>query len=169
MKSSGVLPRARTSGLVINELENETLVYDLESNVALCLNRTAALVWKGCDGKTTVAGATALLAKELQTPVDADLLWLTVKRLQHFKLLESSGSRTFIEPVVRRRDLLLKYAPAALALPVIMSISAPTLAQVISCQAFGGPCSTDGECCSSNCDAGSCGGNLRTQREKPGR
>jgi hypothetical protein len=165
MKSTAVLPSARKSGLVINQLEDETLVYDLESDVALCLNQTAALVWKGCDGKTTVTEVIGLLKKELQTPVDADLISLTIKQLHRFKLIESSASRTFIEPFVSRRDLLLKYAPAALALPVILSISAPTLSQVISCQGFGGPCSTDSDCCSSNCDNGACGNNLRPQRE----
>lgn len=163
MKSAAVLPSARKSDLVINQLEDETLVYDLESDVALCLNQTAALVWKGCDGKTTVTEVIGLLKKELQTPVDADLIWLTIKELDRFKLIEKSAGPAFIGNAVTRRDVLLKYAPAALAFPVIMSISAPTRSQVISCQGFGGPCSTDSDCCSSNCDNGACGNNLRPQ------
>jgi coenzyme PQQ synthesis protein D (PqqD) len=165
MKSIAVLPRARKSGLVINELEGETLVYDLESDVALCLNQTAALVWKGCDGKTTVAGATGLLVRELHTPVDEDLIWLAMKQLDRLNLIESGAGGSFGAQSISRRDLLLKYAPAALALPVIVSISAPTLAQVASCQGFGGPCSTDGECCSSNCVSGRCDNNLKPQRK----
>ena len=54
MKSTAALPRARKDGLVIKELSNETLVYDLERDEAHCLNQTAGLVWKQCDGRTTV-------------------------------------------------------------------------------------------------------------------
>ena len=40
------LPRARTSELIVKELPDETLVYDLANDKAHCLNHTAALVWK---------------------------------------------------------------------------------------------------------------------------
>ena len=46
MISTAALPRARKDGLVIKELVNETLVYDLERDEAQCLNQTAPLVWK---------------------------------------------------------------------------------------------------------------------------
>ena len=39
-------PRARTEGLVVTELPDELLVYDLERHRAHCLNPTAALVFK---------------------------------------------------------------------------------------------------------------------------
>ena len=39
-------PRARTEGLVVTELPDELLVYDLERHRAYCLNPTAALVFK---------------------------------------------------------------------------------------------------------------------------
>jgi hypothetical protein len=44
------LPQARTEGLTVRELAEETLVYDKERHKAHCLNRTAACVWKHCDG-----------------------------------------------------------------------------------------------------------------------
>ena len=53
--SEQYLPAARTSGLVVRELAEETLVYDEERHRAHCLNRTAALVWRHCDGKTPVS------------------------------------------------------------------------------------------------------------------
>ena len=112
------LPRARKHDLLVKELRDETLVYDLETNDAHCLNRTAALVWKRCDGKTTVSKMVSLLQQELGSAVDEDLVWLTVTQLRRFRLIENDES-TFI-PRVSRRDLVLKYAPAALALPVIL-------------------------------------------------
>ena len=89
MKSTAALPRARKDGLVIKELPNETLVYDLERDEAHCLNETAALVWKRCDGRTTIAKMTSLLQEQLDTSVNADVVWLAVKQLQRFHLIES--------------------------------------------------------------------------------
>jgi hypothetical protein len=41
-----LMPRARRDELVVEELDDETLVYDLERHKARCLNHTAALVWR---------------------------------------------------------------------------------------------------------------------------
>ncbi len=136
MKNAARLPFARTDNLVIRELDDETLVYDMERDEAHCLNQTAALVWKECDGKTTATEAARALKKELDAPVDTDVIWLAVKQLQRFHLVDVSGK----SPSVSRRDLVLKYAPAALALPVIMSISAPTPAGIASCGSSGALC-----------------------------
>jgi hypothetical protein len=123
-------------GLVIRELDDETLVYDTERDEAHCLNQTAALVWKHCDGKTTAREAVQSLQSTLGVPVDTDIIWLAVKQLQRFHLVEGSQK----SPSVSRRALVLKYAPAALALPVIMSITAPTPAATASCATLGQSC-----------------------------
>ena len=47
-------PMARQNGIVVQEMPDEVLVYDLDSNKAHCLNQSAALVWKSCDGTNTV-------------------------------------------------------------------------------------------------------------------
>lgn len=139
MNSATRLPRARTDNLVIRELDDETLVYDMERDEARCLNHAAALVWQQCDGKTTAAQAARFLQNKLDVKVDTDLVWLAVKQLKRFHLVEATAKA----PSVSRRDLVLKYAPAALVLlPVIVSITSPVPAQAASC---GGPCSF-GEC-----------------------
>ncbi len=143
MDSATRLPQARTDNLVIRQLDDETLVYDMERDEAHCLNQTAALIWKRCDGKTTVQRAARALTRELETTVDADLIWLAVKQLQRFHLVE--GARK--SPSVSRRDLVLKYAPVALALPVIISISAPPPAQAASCLPSGSACPGAAPCC----------------------
>lgn len=136
MKGSVRLPQARTEGLVIRELDDETLVYDTERDEAHCLNQTAALVWESCDGQTTAAQAAQSLQSKLDQRVDPDLVWLAVKQLQRFHLVDGSAKALSVS----RRDLVLKYAPAALALPVIMSITAPTPAGVSSCATSGQSC-----------------------------
>lgn len=148
MKRAALLPRSRTDNLVIRVLDNETLIYDTDRDEAHCLNQTAALVWEQCDGKTTVAQAAHSLREKLDSSVDTDLVWLAVKQLQRFHLVESSTK----SPAVSRRNLVLKYAPAALAMPVIMSISAPTPVQAATCV----PCVYSFDCpqgdfCSNGC------------------
>ncbi len=154
MKDAARLPRTRTDNLVIRELDGETLVFDMERDEAHCLNQTAALVWKHCDGRTTVEQAAHSLQSKLEVPVGADVVWLAVKQLQRFHLVEGSAR----SPSVSRRALVLKYAPAALALPVIMSINAPTPAQAASCARVGEACGPPNNppCCTGlNCD-GTC-------------
>ncbi|HVS81067.1 MAG TPA: PqqD family protein [Pyrinomonadaceae bacterium] len=174
MKSAAALPRARKDGLVSKELHGETLVYDLERDEAHCLNQTAALVWKRCDGKTTVAKMAALLQQQLGASVDVDIVWLAIKQLERFHLIENGEETRIVVPSVSRRALVLKYAPAALALPVIMSISAPAAAQAATptptptpdpCATppfpLGCPCGNDSDCASFNCNAGTCGPALK--------
>jgi len=168
MKSTAALPRARKDGLVIKELVNETLVYDLERDEAHCLNQTAALVWKRCDGKTTIAKMTSLLQEQLSTSVSADVVWLAIKQLQRFHLVESYVEEAVAMPSVSRRNLVLKYAPAALVLPLILSISAPTAAAASTNPACATPpfpigcaCSNDSDCDSGNCNAGTCQNQLK--------
>lgn len=136
MKRAALLPRSRTDNLVIRELDDETLVYDTERDQAHCLNQASAMVWRQCDGKTTALEAAATVKDQLKTSVDTDFVWLAVKQLERFHLVESSAK----SPSVSRRALVLKYAPAALALPVIMSISAPAPAGTSSCAHAQQPC-----------------------------
>jgi hypothetical protein len=139
MNGADRLPRALRDNLVIRQLDDETLVYDTERDEAHCLNHSAALVWELCDGKTTPAQAARILQSKLNSKVDSDFVWLAVKQLQKFYLVERNAK----SPSVSRRDLVLKYAPAALALlPVVYSISAPEPASAASCATSGQSCMT---------------------------
>ncbi len=48
-------PIARTGRLLVEALEAETLIYDLQSHTAHCLNAAAAHVWTMADGTRTVS------------------------------------------------------------------------------------------------------------------
>jgi hypothetical protein len=52
--ANGFKPLARREKLVVQNLGDETLIYDLDENRAYCLNETAARVWQFCDGEKTV-------------------------------------------------------------------------------------------------------------------
>lgn len=126
-----VLPLARTDQLVVQELPDEVLVYDLKRHAAHCLNRASAAVWRGCDGRTTVAEMTRRLGREFDAPVGEDVVWLALAQLRKYRLLEEGSGRVPLQKV-SRRDLVRKYLPAALALPLILSVPAPTPAQSAS-------------------------------------
>lgn len=46
--SNDFYPIARKTDLVIQEADDEVLIYDLSTNKASCLNKTAAFVWQNC-------------------------------------------------------------------------------------------------------------------------
>src|SRR5437867_7114608 len=104
------LPRARKEGLLIQELPEEVLVYDLSTAKAHCLNQTAALVWKRCDGKTSTAEMTKFLQKELGSRVDAGVVLLALHRLEKARLIEEGSAP---RDRVSRRDLLRRIGWAA--------------------------------------------------------
>lgn len=151
--SNQVLPSARTSELVVRELEDEVLIYDMQRQKAHCLNRTSAFIWKHCDGKTTTGEMKHLLEREFATQVDEDVVWLALNQLRRFHLLEE-GNKISFGMKVSRRDLVRKYLPAALAVPLILSIAAPAAVQAASaCGGNGDPCTpaappfVRGTCC----------------------
>lgn len=153
------LPLARKDQLVVQELPDELLVYDLDRHKAHCLNKASAVVWKHCDGKRTVSEMTRLLERELGTTIEDDVVRLALSQLRRFHLLEEE-SRTILGMKVSRRDLVRKYLPAALVLPLILSVPAPTAAQTGSnaCSApnnrpNGCPCETFTECQSNCCSS----------------
>ena len=49
MRPDYAWPKARTQDLVIQEANQETLVYDRKSHQAHCLNPLVGLVWRHCE------------------------------------------------------------------------------------------------------------------------
>src|SRR5215207_7627235 len=86
-------PRARRSKLVVRELADETLVYDLEGHRAHCLNRTAALVWGLCDGGNTVSRIAEKVGERLSARVPEEVIRLALDQLADRGLLAPCDSR----------------------------------------------------------------------------
>jgi hypothetical protein len=146
--SDTLLPNARIENLVIRELPDEVLVYDLKTNRAYCLNPSATLTWKHCDGKTSVADMTSILTAELKTQVDEDTVWLALKQLGKARLLEQPVVTPIGKPGLSRREVIRKLGlGAAIAAPLVMSIIAPTAASAATCKQAGGACTKDSDCC----------------------
>jgi hypothetical protein len=191
MRETILQPRARTEGLVINDLTDEVLVYDLKRDQAHCLNHTAAAVWKLCDGQRTaaqiaahVSGQTAGASRQTagvsrqsadgsrQEPGTGDrrsevrghqaevmteqMVWLALEQLGRDHLLEERMKWPAAIPHLSRREVMRLGLGAAIAVPIIVSISAPLPAQAGTCKAKNANCSTGAECCSKACVANKC-------------
>lgn len=133
-------PVARHEGLVVQEMPEEVLVYDLNTNKAHCLNKSAAAVWKNCDGTNSISDIAAILKNEFKTPVTEDFVWLAIDQLSKDELLEQKLNAP--ANGLTRREAMRRVALASLvALPVVASLTAPSAAQAASvCQNAGAAC-----------------------------
>ena len=142
------MPRARQEKLLVHELTDEVLVYDLERHKAHCLNKTAALVWNRCDGETGVAEITRLLGQQMGAAVDEDMVRLALDQLERARLLGERPSQATRDRVSRRMLIRRMGVAAAVSLPLVVSILSPTSAQAVSCMAAGGLCPNGkSDCC----------------------
>jgi hypothetical protein len=165
---------ARHEELVVQELPDELMVYDLKRHKAHCLNKTAAFIWHHCDGQTTVTELTGLLRQETGASVDEDVVWYTLDKLGKADLLEGKLNSPVKDSLSRRR--MIRRLGTIIVVPAVISLVAPTaLAQAtvitlnkkIPC----GQCNNQDNpagCASSTCCTGSCGGPQRTCVQVPG-
>jgi len=152
-------PLARKSGLVVQEMSDEVLVYDLDTNKAHCLNQTAAAVWKACDGNTTISEISRICG----AAGNDDLIWLAIDQLSERNLLEAEMKADFQGH--SRREVIKKIGLASIiAVPVVASLVAPQNALAsLSCVCVG-----PGECADKNCPSKSvCNCNGQCAPEPP--
>ena len=119
-------PQAKTEGLVIQELPDELLVYDLEKNKAYDLNQTSALVWQNCDGKKSISEIAQVLEKTLNQKVPDELVWLSLAKLKKEDLVNFDEKSFADFSGMNRRELIKRATFASLvALPIVVSLVAP--------------------------------------------
>jgi hypothetical protein len=153
-------PLARSDDLVIEELEDELLVYDKTNTRAHCLGATAARVWRASDGETDVDD----LASSLE--LDRDTVVRAIEELQSTGLLESpslqvlngngNGNGHINGNGITRRQLGKRGAQAGAAVaaaPLILSITAPAALATLTVTPFQCELYT-----SQDCGSGGCGG-----------
>ena len=78
-------PRARTDDLVIEEVDDELLVYDSTNKRGHCLSATAARVWRACDGHSDVSA----LSEALE--LNAEVVSQALDELEALELLDTQG------------------------------------------------------------------------------
>jgi hypothetical protein len=158
------LPKRRTEEVVVEPAGGEILVYDLKPHKVHCLNGAAAEIWRLCDGHHTVEQIAPELKGDLEFSVRESLVRAGLAELSALHLLESGNMAA--EDRVSRRDLVKSLGigaiAAAVAIPLISTIVAPTPAYAQSCLANGRPCTSNAQCCSGLCGAGIGSGNCNT-------
>jgi hypothetical protein len=151
-------PLARHESLVVQDLPDEILICDTETYRAFCLNKTAAEVWRLCDGKTDVQQIANSLSKKLGSPINEDLIWLALDQLSKENLLQKSVPLSEKFGTISRREVIRRIGLATVvALPVISSLAMPTAAMAQSAGSCDtSPLPSDCACldcseCDSNC------------------
>jgi hypothetical protein len=126
------LPKIREN-LLVQDLSNEILIYDLTTNKSYCLNETAKTVFNHCDGVKTFA--------DINLP--EDIIYLSLDQLKKHNLLEDDYASTFAG--ISRRDAIKKVGMGTMiALPFVVGITAPKAAQAASGLAqLGQPCNNN--------------------------
>jgi hypothetical protein len=136
-------PKSIEQDIVVQELENEVLVYNLKTNKAFCLNQTAALVWQSCNGSRTIEEISQSVGKQLKSQVKDDLVWLALDELNKNNLIEEQTVLNNKFSGLSRREAVRKIGLAAvIALPLVASLTAPTSALASTSCA----CVTAGDC-----------------------
>ena len=151
---------ARQGDLVVQEMPDEVLVYDLKQHKAHCLNKTAAFVWQHCDGQTTVTEMANLLKLEVGAPIDEEVIWYALDNLSKADLLEAKLTPPVKDGMSRRR--MIRRMGALIAIPAVVSLVAPTAASAASvvtlafkiptgqCETQANPVNCDDRCCTGN-------------------
>lgn len=123
-------PRAEVENLVVQTMPDETLVYHTANNTAHCLNKTAAAIWKHCDGSLTVTEIADRAARDLNASVSNDMVWSAIEQFERDNLLQEKVVRPAGTGGMNRRELMRRAGLAAVvAIPLVTSIVAPTAAQ----------------------------------------
>ncbi len=146
------LPRVRTEGLLVQDVLDEIVVYDLDREKAHSLNPTAASVWTQCVRQTPRAEAVELLSQKLGSGKGETALDFALAQFHRAKLLQEPIPR--VEDMSRRAVMQRIGLAVAAGLPIVTSLMAPPAAHAQSCIADGQPCVADAECCSGICLGG---------------
>jgi hypothetical protein len=160
ISSNHQAPLARQGDIAVRELPDEVLVYDLKSHKAHCLNKTAAFIWQHCDGQTTVVQMAKLLEQDAGSPVDEEVIWYALDKLDKAELLDGKLKLPVKDGISRRR--MIRRLGAMVAVPTVLSLVAPTAfagASVIvltykiptgQCTTQANPVNCDDRCCTGN-------------------
>lgn len=150
-KMKNLKPIARKSELVVQESGDETLVYDLRTNKASCLNQTSALVWRHCDGEKTVGDIATWLEAATDAQVTDDLVWLAIDQLKQEDLIDNGDEIVSNFEGMSRREVIRKVGLASMiVLPGVASLVAPTAVMAQSLAGGTAPiASTTGTCANS--------------------
>lgn len=128
------LPQSQLQNVVVQNLDEEILIYDLAANKAFCLNETTAIIYQACNGKTTFEELKA------EQSLNDEIIFLALDELKRHNLLAIETDYQSPFAGMTRREVIRKVGlTSMIALPLISSIVAPSAiqAQSAACAAPG--------------------------------
>jgi hypothetical protein len=128
-------PLARNRNLVIQQADDELLVYDLDTNKAICLNKTSAFIWENCNGNRSFQQIGEAVEKKFGELVSEDFIKFAVEQLKKENLIENKDDVVTDFNGMSRREVIKRIGLGSMvALPIIASLTAPHVnAQASSC------------------------------------
>jgi hypothetical protein len=132
MRSVNKCPEARSDSLLTEQVGDELVIFDGDTNEAHALKPLAAVVFTACDGSTPVAELAAIASAKLGQLVEAEHVEAALTELEDCGLLVDSTP----DGMSRRR--LLQVGGAAAAGVLVSSALVPALAAAsVTCQISG--------------------------------
>lgn len=128
------LPKARSEGIVSQDLDKEVLIYDRKTNKSFHLNETSSIVYQACDGKTSFQDLQA------RHQLSDDVIFMALDQLCNENLIVSEVDYASPFEAMTRREVIKKVGFASMVvLPVISVLVVPTSVNASS------TCLTDGQ------------------------
>jgi hypothetical protein len=143
-------PKAKMADIVVQDLGDEALIFDIITNRAYCLNSTSRAIFMASDGATSIDMIAERLSLNTGKRVEKELVAYGVEELSKQGLLSTDPGTG--HSLVSRRDAITKIGLAsAIALPIVASIVAPAAINAQSCLANDQSCTASSQCCSGCC------------------
>ena len=103
-------PHARKTGVVVEEVGGEILVYDLARSHGHCLRGITALVWRCADGQLTVDGIVTRARESFGGNVTEDAVWSALENLFEAHLLIEPVAGPSLAFIQSRREMMRRIA-----------------------------------------------------------
>jgi hypothetical protein len=138
---------ARTlNNSLIHQVGDDLVIYDGEQTRCHVLNPAAAAVWECCGTSANIDELTAAVSSAANLPADPEFAYLALEELKNADLLSGEPLIPAKTGGLSRRQVLMGLGVAAVMLPAVKSVVAPTTVMAAS----GGvpPCNEEVEECS---------------------
>lgn len=145
---------ARKDGLLVTRVGDETVIYDIESSKASCLNGLMTAIWEAIDEETNIEVLINILRDRGYPDVNEEIVYMAVHDLVQAGLVENCSEIAIYKENLSRREMIqLIGKRSVVVLPVVSTIiMQPAIAQV-SCAAKHEPCTFDSDCCVGPCQS----------------
>ncbi len=117
--------KARRGNLLSRKVGEETVIYDMDNDKALCLDKVSAIVWEASCDLNDMNELLNVLHRNGIEDADEQLVVLAIEQLNESNLLENSiDNETSQASILPRRDVLRQLTMySAAALPLVTSLS----------------------------------------------